>query len=916
MKLRNVVVFCLFSLIYCTTSEKQDITNIEVDPPQFRFASSCPVVINEICPNNGGNLRDESDEDPDWIELYNKSETVVNLKGFGLTDDPNDPFKWKFGNVTIQPHQYMIVFASGKDINTIDTVAPPDTLTFLGVYGWSDSIVGGKSSIRPNEYPDIVATVGGKQIISAVINLVDGRPGLDWSSANITIEPQRSFQSLGTDFSMYNTLELTATFEKDREIVLKFLQGSDIESWLTPSVRIKGTGIKNDKYLISLVNGVNGVNLKNFTGFSIDAPTYVFKPIIFNMTSARFFHSGHSCHTNFKLSDKDRFLILTNTDTLTLDTVRVAALPVNVSMGKFRSDWKILAKATPGKVNDSTVYSSISMIPQCVTRGGFYNSPVSVELKPAGNSAIFYTLDGSNPDISKTKYTEPILIDSTTVLRYIGVSSGSLVSEITTETFFINVQTRLPVVSIAVEPGAYFNPDTGMYMGGKDMLPEYPYFMGNFWKDMEVAATVQFFENDKTLKFTENVGTTIMGNWSRAERKKSLGIKFNEKYGASELKYPLFPKYPAATRFKKFVLRNNGGNFGYGYFNDPLMQSLIEGRGVDFQKYRPVVVYINGQYFGLHQLMEAANENIVYTNYGLDKSQIDFFDVGAIIQGTPSHWNSVKSLLDNYVSDSFPESAYTKVNELVDVNNYIDYMALEMFINNMDWPANNMRWWRSRDNGKWRWIVYDTDCGFGSWSPDISRNTVSNNMFDFVFADPNHQSTDYPNGGAWVYLLSSLMRNQTFREDFANRYATLLATNFSSRNILNKIDTMYNEILSEIPKDSVRWNLAEYGGSKKGIDDLKSFGTQRGQYVLEHIKDYFKASGTYNLSIQSVNGTVTINDMSIPDNYTGTYFTTIPVRLTAIPVKGRAFKSWSDGNLENPRKLLSDSDLSLTAVFQ
>jgi len=906
----------VFSLIYCTTNKGPDITNTGGDSPLFKFASSCPVVINEICPNNAGNLRDESDEDPDWIELYNKSDTVVNLKGFGLTDDPNDPFKWKFGNVSIQPHQYMIVFASGKDITTIDTVPPPDTLIFLAANGWSDSIVGGKSSIRPNEYPDIVATVNGRKVISAVINLVDGRPGLDWSSANITLAGGRSFPSLGTDFSMYNTLELTATFEKDRDVVLKFLQGPDIETWLTPSVTIKGTGIENDKYLISLVNGVNGVNLKNFTGFSIDAPTYVFKPIIFNMTLARFIHSGHSCHTNFKLSENDRLLVLTNTDTLTLDTVQVAALPVNISMGKFRSDWKILAKATPGNVNDSTVYSSISGIPQCVTHGGFYTTPVTVELKPAGNSTIYYTLDGSVPDINKTKYTEPITIDSTTVLRYAGISSESLVSEVKTETFFINVETQLPVISIVAEPGAYFDPDTGMYMGGKDMSPEYPYFMGNFWKDIEVPATVQFFENDKTLKFTENVGTTIMGNWSRAERKKSLGIKFNEKYGASELKYPLFPKYPATTRFKKFVLRNNGGNFGYGYFNDPLMQSLIDGKGVDFQKYRPVVVYINGQYFGLHQLMEAANENIVLSHHGLEENQIDFFDVGAILQGTPLHWNSVKSLLNNYVNNTFPDSAYSKVKELVDVNNYIDYMAFEMFINNMDWPANNMRWWRSKDNGKWRWIVYDTDYGFGGWAPDPSRNTVSNNMFEYVFADPNHESTDYPNGGAWVYLLSSLMRNQTFREDFANRYATLLATNFSSQNILNKIDTMYNEILAEIPKDSVRWNLAEYGGSTKGIDQLKSFGSQRGQYVLAHIKDYFKAPGTYSLSIQSTNGTVTINDMSIPSNYTGTYFTTIPVRLTAIPANGRIFKSWSDGNLENPRKLLSESDISLTAVFQ
>ncbi|HMA63901.1 MAG TPA: CotH kinase family protein, partial [Chitinispirillaceae bacterium] len=872
MKLRNVVVFCVFSLISCTTSEKQDITNVEVQPPQFKFASSCPVVINEICPNNGGNLRDESGEDHDWIELYNKSDTALNLKGFGLTDDPNDPFKWKFGAVTIQPHQYMIVFASGKDINTINTIALPDTLTFSGVYGWSDSLVGGKSSIRTHEFSDIVGIANGTRVISAVINLVDGHPSLDWSSANITVEPKRTFTSLGTDYSMYNALELTATFEKDREVVIRFLQGSDIESWLSPCVTIKGTGKKNDTYVISLVTGVNGVNLKNFTGFSIEAPKYVFRPITFDMSQARFLHTGHSYHTNFKLSDSDSLIILTNTDTLTLDTVRLSVLPPDISMGKSKFGWKIMTTVTPGAVNDTTLYSSIGIIPQCVTRGGFYDAPVTVELKPVDNGVIYYTLDGSVPDISKTKYTTPIRIDSSTVLRYTGVSSGSLVSEIRTETFFINVQTKLPVISIAVEPGAYFDPDTGIYVGGKEMYPDYPYFMGNFWKDIDVPATVQFFENDKSLKFTENVGTTIMGNWSRAEPKKSLGVKFNEKYGKSELNYPLFPKYPATTKFKKFVLRNNGNNFGYGYFNDPLMQSLIDVRGVDFQEYRPVVVYINGEYFGIHQLMEAANENIVLTHHGLDKNQIDFYDVGAIIQGTTAHWNSVLNLLDKQPKGSFSDSAYSKVKELVDVNNYIDYMALEMFINNMDWPANNMRWWRSRDNGKWRWIVYDTDFSFGDWAPDLS----SHNAFEYVLGDPN-RTTDYPNGGTWVYLLGSLMNNQTFREDFANRYATLLATNFTPENIINKIDTMYNEILSEIPKDSVRWNLEKYGASINETERLKTFGSQRGQYVLKHIQDYFKAPGTYSLSIQSVNGTVTINDMSIPGNYTGTYFTTIPV---------------------------------------
>ena len=73
------------------------------------------IVINEMMSSNRSTIYDEHGDTSDWIELYNNGATQVNLEGYYLSDDSLDIKKWQFGNIVLDPGEYLLVFASDKD---------------------------------------------------------------------------------------------------------------------------------------------------------------------------------------------------------------------------------------------------------------------------------------------------------------------------------------------------------------------------------------------------------------------------------------------------------------------------------------------------------------------------------------------------------------------------------------------------------------------------------------------------------------------------------------------------------------------------------------------------------------------------------------------------------------------------------
>lgn len=894
---------------------------VEIPEPE-PFIATGDIVINEVCVNNSGSLTDEDGDDPDWIELYNRGESAVSLEGYTLCDDTSDvAAAWSFGAVTMEPKTYLVVCASGKN-RSVPTEKPlDDSVEFTAASVWSDSAIsGGGSTIRPLLDEDILCRdSNGVRVVSATMNLVDNRPYFDWAAADITIRMRRQHKDAGENFSAYNMLELTMTLEKDKNLVVRFVQ-STLSNTKGAATTLKGTGIPSDRYLVPLVQGKGGLDLTCITRLRLEAPEYCFGSISFTLHRAVFTNSARYIHTGFKLSGKENGLFLRSAqrpDTLA-DAARLLPLENNLTMGRNSEGlWSILPSPTPGRDNSffDSPLNSVADTPAIVTEGGIYPGPVKIALKPAKGTTVHYTLDGSVPTTANAVYSAPLKIDSTTVLRYMAVRAGALNSAVKTETFFIGETTKLPVVSISTNPSWLFDEDTGLYMPGPNATDSYPYFGANFWSDKEVPVHCELYEPDGRRLFSIDAGLSIAGNWSRGVDKKSLELNFRELYGESDLECAIFPDHPQINRFKKIVLRNNGGSTHHAMIENPMMQSLMDNRDVDYQKMRQTVVFINGAYFGLHQLMEPANHDYVYSNYGYKKEEIDFFDFGGRLKwGTPDAWNSLEEMLRTAVGDDceaeLSDSVYALACQEMDVYNFIDYNALEIYVNNTDWPYNNNRRWRARSgDGKWRWLLYDLDGGFGGFGYIEEAAWVDFNTLAFAL-DGTQPADEWPNGRDYTFMLRALLRNGSFHEDFINRFLTLMAYDFSAQRVEKRIMEMLDVISDEIPVDFARWDIPLVYWDTS-VEELIAFAQERPSYVMSFIKEQFGLGETFTLTIDAAPKSVLVNGMAIVTQpFTATYFSDVPATLY-VP---QGFAAWSDGSTENPRRI--DGGATLSPVFE
>jgi hypothetical protein len=907
-------------------NERQHPVLPEIDRPVDTikpFVASGDVLLNEICTSNSGLITDEDGDDPDWIELYNKGDSAINLNGYSLSDDSANYALWTFDSTFLAPKSYLVVFASGKNRPTIPASPANDTLGIKAFESWSDISNGGHSTIVAFGAKTIQSyDSSGHWQIGATFNQVDNRPDLDWSSVNMGILFKRQQTGYKTDYSMYSTLHLTMTIPEGKKLAIRFILRS-LPAWKGPLHTITGTGKPDDQYSIPLNQGEGGLDLLQMNGIRIESVQYDFGSVSFILRNMILSAPTGKLHAGFKLSGEENGCYLSNASGKLCDRVDLSPLPENISKGRSGTSWRIFTNATPGAPNDTISFSGLTDPPVISNKGGFFDAPVKVTLAAPDSAAVYYTLDGAVPgSATGTKYTGPVTISTTCVLRCVALRDGAAVSSVVTESYFINETVRLPVISLSTDSAALFNPDTGLYMKGPNAQDTFPYFGANFWSDKEVPVYCEMFEPAGKRVFSTGAGLSIAGNWSRGMAKKSLQISFREQYGAGELKAAPFPAYPELKKFEKLILRNNGGSSSDAIINNSMMMSLIADRGIDFQKNRPVVVYINGRYFGIHILMEPSNHDYVYSEYGLTKDEIDFYDYGdAIKWGTPANWNRLLGLLQSSAGktceDTIGDSAFTLINNELDVANFIDYNAFQIFIGNTDWPANNNRRWRSlAPDGRWRWLIYDLDAGFGGFGIPEGAELVSYNTLAFAL-DGTQPADNFPNGSAFTYPLRALLCSPAFREDFINRFATLLATNFSPARVEARVDSMAALIRDEVPADFKRWDY-KIDWWQTAVDDLKRYGRERAPYMYRFIGSQFGLDSTFTLTMTVRPGTVKINGMVIRESsFTGTYFSAVPVTLSAKDPSGRLLKDWGDGNRDNPRRLRGSSGtIALNPVFE
>ena len=554
---------------------------------------------------------------------------------------------------------------------------------------------------------------------------------------------------------------------------------------------------------------------------------------------------------------------------------------------------------------------------------GFYDSLLINPLAAQNGGIVRCTFDGSEPTSATAPIESAKMLSANTVIRCYEFKGDSAVFK-TTQTYFIGETVKMPVVAVSFAPEFY----TG-YVAEKPCQPD-PCYSGKFWEDVEYPAHVEYFADGSASKeksFEIDAGASIMGGWSRNNEKKSLAITMRKKYQDGRLKYQLFDTRPENSKFKSFVLRNNGQRINSDYIYDPMASSLLEGTGIDYQRSRQVIVFYNGKYGGIYDMREKLNEHFVETNYGIDSKSVNAIKhVDGEITANAGTVDAYLDLLHFASINDFSgadNEAYKTIGTMMDLPAFADYMAAQFYYHNSDWPNNNVRAWRT-DSQPWKFMMYDLDFGFDwMWTAPGFSQTI--NMFDWMRKGGGETNcVGNESEKCFHNLFLKLYENPDFKRMLANHAAVLLTTYLNSE----KVTAATNAILSKIPSSEMdrdlkaftrnQWYKNSCGNAfERDGSCIKSWGESRDASARQEYYDEYGFEGDIAVTIESQgSGSVLLDGMKLPSaSYMGKFFNGNDMLLLAVPESG-AFTKWSDGSTDNPRLVTPKDGDTFAAVFE
>jgi hypothetical protein len=580
------------------------------------------------------------------------------------------------------------------------------------------------------------------------------------------------------------------------------------------------------------------------------------------------------------------------------DNVSPVMLPADISFGRQpdgSSNWYYFMTSTPGSANTQRGYSSTGGDTVIFSlKGGYYPGGINLQLSTTHNSdSIFYTTDGSEPTVNSYRYLSAIPVSGNMVIRAASVNSSFLPGPVITNTY-VTSRHSIPVVCLSTDPANLWDYYSGIYVPGPNASPDFPYFGANFWMDWERKAHMELYDTDGNKQIDQDIGIKIYGGWSRGYPQKSLALFARSEYGKGSFEYKVFRDKPI-EKFESLVLRNAGNDWNQSGMRDGLTSTLINDMSVDRQAFQPTVVYINGEYWGILNMREKINTNYIAENHFVDPENVNLLEYdGAVIDGTNSGYTVLKDFLNQNSLES--DQNYNYVCSLIDLNNYIQYQLTEIYINNKDWPGNNIKFWTANDPGnKWRWIIFDTDFGYSIW--EEAAYTYNTLAFALETNGP-----DWPNPPWSTLLFRRMISNEEFRNEFATQYADRLNRNFLPERVSFVIDSIKNIYLPEIRDHLDRWQL-NYDNWQYNYDLIKKYGNYRPDYARNHLASVLNLGQVLKIRIRIDDpgtGTVKVNTI-FPYKYPfdGYYFKDLPISLKAVPAAGYKFVKWRMGALES-----------------
>lgn len=740
------------------------------------------IEITEVLPNNAGHFKDQYGNYSGYIEIKNKTDKTISLKEYGLSGDLASPFQWKFPNKSIGPHEVIVIYTSNKNSTEKEWHTNFKLTSKNGIALLTKS---GKI-VEQVEYSNLE---NGLALVKETIWTTTGSisPGYANNTTGIESFSKKNLQN-------QPSLIINEVMNHNSSYLVQ--NGKEYYDWIEIKNNSKKDISLKDYYLTTNDHRIKEWNFPNITLKA--GELYVV------MASGDTNLSNNSyAHANFKLSETES-LYLTDGNNI-IDSMFISEIPLGYSMGRGSEyGFFYFQNPTPKKENGHGILQ-VANVPEVSHKAGIYNQTDGINLEIKANGTIYYTLDGSVPSTSSNRYTGSIFLSKTTVVRSINVENGKIASPVLTNSYIINENHTLPVMSISMNPN------------------DFKQVQSNSWASLEVESYAEFYE--KQNSFSIPCGFKLFGGSTRGMAKKSFSLKFKKKYGAANLHYQVFDNRDFSI-FNTLVLRSGSQDSENAFLRDILTTSLMEESEAEVQSYKSIILYINGNYWGVYNIREKVDDEFLTNHYHVDgsKGNITRTDYTVSLGSGTDYQNIV-----NYVSthDMTLKSNYEYVKKKMNINSLIDFWVGEIYTTNNDIINSRVFSHPNIDGGKMRFIFYDLD---------YSMYFPMNNYYTFMTNPEGMSDFKVPT----VFMIN-MFKSKEFKHDFVERMSWNMKHIWKEEHVLERLDYIYKHLYPEMERNQKRWGMT----LKDWIDSIevvRDYIKKREGYLLKQTKNFFGLS--------------------------------------------------------------------------
>ena len=727
----------------------------------------------------------------------------------------------------------------------------------------------------------------------------------------------------GTDIKGSVTITVEHNPATEGSIIINEIMASNVDEMLSPAlnfdgwielynptekpVELNGLLLNNGEYTWTMPADMGAVPAKGFVVVWFDSNDLAPHNVPFNLDT-----DG----ATITLSDAQGTTIATETYPAALERISYAR------QADGTGNWGFTATPTPGTSNNGiTLLTQQIAAPVVDQPSQLFMGDLSVNVTIPAGCTLRYTTDGTLPTLNNgaTSTSGQFQVNNTSVFRFRLFADDMLPSRVTSRSYIERDRDYyLPVVSVVTDPDFLYNKEIGVMTKGPNGRP------GNGQSDKcnwnmnwERPVNFSYLDENGEMVLNQDVNLEMCGGWSRAWTPHSFKLKGTKEMGGDKnLPYPFFTQKPYIHN--RTLQIRNGGNDNNCRFKDPSLAYIVQTSGldVDVQSYQPVHEFINGEYIGVLNVREPNNKHYVYANYGWDDDEIDQWEMSpdsGYVQkcGTP---DAYLELVDELSPNAADANTYAEICRLLDIDEFTNYMAVQFYYGGSDWPRNNVKCFRYRDGGKFRFVLFDVDAAFDYGS----------DVFDqFMWKETWTFDELYPRGTGritaqirMVTLFKNLIKNESYRRKFIDTYCIVAGSVFETSRAQQILDELYERVEPAM-------NL-EGRSAYSTYNTVRNKVSNRLNNVINSVKDFndfemWDATAyTYRLSSDLNGAAITVNGVELPTGeFSGKLFA--PAKIKAIAPAGYRFQSWKkngtayyDGHEEIT---LPSNDINLVATF-